>query len=107
MISEPNYWRVKYLQSTGTFDQYNQATKTVDSLYDLNLIFYSVARDKILQVTPLFVTEYKHPILTKSEIDDCYVDMQKTQEIKKWNEHLIRGQEMIQCATEKLEKLQN
>lgn len=103
MISAPNFWRVRYLVSMGKFDEYEPNTKTVDNLTEL---LYSIAQDKVISITPLFVTEYKHPNLTKSEIDECYLEMRDNMEIKRWNEQLIRGNKMVENAVKELSKLQ-
>lgn len=102
MIQEPNFWKVKYLVNMGKFDEYEQNTQTVDNL---NELLYTVAKANIIQITPLFVTEYKHPVLKKSDVDDLYNEMYNNIEIEKWNKQLIRGNELVKNALKELTKL--
>ena len=105
-MNKPNMWRVKYLSSTGKFEEYDRLEKRVDNLHNLHKLLYSLAQDKIISITPLYITEIEFGVLSNSEINNHYDKMHKDLEISRWSEQLARGNKIVENAVKELGKLQ-
>ena len=103
-ISAPNRWRIEFIDIMGYMSNNIQVLEYANK-DDLDEIFSRINVNDVKKITPLYITEYEHPELSKDEIKDMVEDIHNDVIINRLNKELSKSKEQSKEIEDQLKEI--